>query len=318
VARGKYSIRKEIELLDSKRKELGEENNQYLPFLFVFPFIASFIFYVATLDIPATILATLLSTIISLFVIKYLIEKKFKQLKAKVKETFVSKFMHSYYPGIEYKYSSKEDRIHKVLYRMHLDSAPNKKEEDVITGTYKGAEFYFSEIQFTDEQADDSVFKGILFELKFPAKRFPKTRIISNRKISQKLFSNFKEDKEHSLWYETKDASKMRNLLQPVLPFIAHLKRHQGDIRFHAEGSKFSILMQSNMNFLDTPAMLLHKTFDNEKHQKNISKQLHTLFFIIDAFTHDMEKNEIKEKLELKALEPITLRINSKEDDLNT
>ena len=117
------------------------------------------------------------------------------------------------------------------------------------------------------------------------------------------MFSNFVEDPQHQIWYETDDENKFQETLKPLLPFIAHLKKRQGDIRIQAEGDELVILLESEMNFLDEPELKLKKSFNNSEYKANLVKQLNSLLFIVESFVNNSDSSAIVERLDLKALE---------------
>jgi len=300
-----YSILKKLKALDKKRQSLGELRSQYLPVLFGLPIFTLFASIVISFSPPVIFYFTLISILISFLIYRTVIKSDLKRLTTKVKETLIKEFMDSYHPDIEYYYNPGKRLVKQIIKNTKLVSATRYYEEDVITGFHKDATFYFSEIKLKRSSGKNTVpvFDGFLFELMIPGMDFPKSRILSQRKISQMLFGQLKKDQKHGLWYETQNERKYRETLNKLLPFIAHLKQQQGDLRIQAEGDKITILMKSDMDFLDKPKYSVDRTFRDEQYRTNLAQQLNTLLYIVDAFVQNLDSTEIEDKLELKAIE---------------
>lgn len=305
-------IEKRIQSYEDRRLELLEKKNKLLPYLILFPIATFIITFLATKFPPVFGVATAVSAIISGITYYTQVGSHMKKLKGEIKETLLEKFMSTYYPAVSYNYYPHKQQVRSLLKQVNLIRADKYNEEDVLTGVYKGANFYFSEIHLLDESTDSdgdtsttTKFRGILFKLKLLDKNFPKTRIQSKRNLLQMIFSEFVHDKENDFWYETEDEYAFQESMQALLPFISHLKHRQGDLRIQAEGNDVTILMKSDMNFLDDPAISLSRSVADSEYKINMAQQLNSLLFIVDSFVNDLQSDEITEKLELMSLEMV-------------
>ena len=303
--KGDNYIRRQITKLDKQRMLLAEKRDQYLPFLFGLPLFAFFATFVITSNLGQSMISAAVAGMFSLLLHLGIIGTDFETLKINLKKSLISEFMKKYHPNIKYEYNSGKVGVREILREVNLVNAISSyDEEDVITGRYNNASFYFSEILLkSGGKSKKVIFDGFLFKLKISGKNFPKTRIQSKRNLLQKMFGNFIEDKNHQLWHETEDEERFKESLGPLLPFVSHLKNRQGDIKIHAENDELVILLNSEMNFLDEPNLELNKSFNDKKYKANLVKQLNSLLFIVDSLINNLDSSEIEQRLELKALE---------------
>lgn len=310
-------IQDQLASFEEKRLELLAKKNKLQPLLFLVPVVVLITTLVLTRFPPIIIGGTALSVVISFMIYHLKIGRYFDELKSVTRLNLIEKFMASYHPDVEYNYHPEKHSVKNILDSVSLISADRYKEEDVVTGIYNDADFYFSEIHLQDKSTDknghtdyDTKFRGILFDLRLPGRQFPKTRIQSQRRLLQMLFNDFVQDEEHDFWYETEDERAYQETMQTLLPFISHLRHQQGDIRLEAEGERITLLMDSKMKFLDDPKQSLSKPLDGIEYKTKLAQQLNTLLFIVDSFVNNLENNEIVERLELQALEMAELREN--------
>ena len=303
-------IENRIQSFETRRIELLKKKNKLLPYLILFPIATFIISFLTTKFPPAFMIGTAFAGIISSLIYYTHIGSHLNKLKGDIKNTLLEKFMSTYYPEVSYKYHHNKQQVKSILRKVDLIRADKYKEEDVLTGIYKGADFYFSEIHLLDESTDSdgdtsttTKFRGILFKLSLPNKNFPKTRIQSRRNLLQMMFGAFVHDEEYDFWYETKDEYAFQDSMKALLPFISHLKHQQGDLRIQAEGDEVTILMKSDMKLMDDPSISLDDAVANSEYKVNMARQLNSLLFIVDSFVNDMQSDEITEKLELKSLE---------------
>lgn len=75
-----------------------------------------------------------------------------------------------------------------------------------------------------------------------------------------------------------------------------------------------TIMMSSDMKFLDDPHFSLNRSFDNPIYYKKIGQQINSLLYIVEAFANQQEASEIEERLELRLLkiaEKIKLKLDN-------
>jgi len=303
-------INDKISSFEARRKELQAKKGQLLPYLILFPLIVLLATALLVQFPPAIFIGTGLAIFASVMYYHYKVGKHFSQLKGEVKNSLIEEFMDTYHPEVAYNYSQDKQAVEPILKSVRLIKADKYREEDVLTGTYNDSSFYFSEIRLLDEYRDSkgksktrTIFDGLLFNLRLPNRNFPLTRIQSKRRLSQMIFGDFVKDEEHDFWYETEDEEHFRDSLHSLLPFIAHLRRQQGDIRMQLEGDQLTLIMSSDMALLDDPKLKMNRPFDDPEYKLNMAKQLNSLLFIVDAFANDLQDQEITDRLELKSLE---------------
>jgi len=240
----------------------------------------------------------------------------FNDLKYKVRASLLQEFMEIYHPKISYHYQPKKDQVKEIINTSKLVSCNQYYEEDVITGTANDINFYLSEIklQTSSGKSTVTVFKGMMFKLKIPGRNFPKAQIQSKPGLLKKMFGNFVENKEFGFWYDTYEPEKFEKQLGAFFPFIRHLIQQQKDIRIKTDGKEITILMKSDMKFLDDPKPRLSKSFKNELYYQKIGQQVNSLLFIVEAFAGKLDKKEVIERLELKELEYLNLNLNDKQE----
>jgi len=254
-----------------------------------------------------------------------LIRNPFKKLVANMKSTLLESFMTSYHPDIAYSYFPKKRDVKKILNQTHL--VPRDViflsnyiyyEEDVIEGVMKNIVFYLSEIHLKrkTKKSSKTVFKGLLFKINLQGKSFPPSRILSVREFFGLSLSGFSRNMEHGFWYETKDADRFHKEMESLFPFINHLIVHQDDVRIEIKGNELTLLMKTDINFLDDPRPRLKNTFIKDEYFENIGKQINSLLFIVESLANDLDKMEVEERLELKALE-YAKRANLSPEDLD-
>ena len=128
------------------------------------------------------------------------------------------------------------------------------------------------------------------------------------------MFGSFKENRLFGFWFDTENEEKFKKELNPFFPFIRYLIQQQKDIRISTNGGdNITILMKSDMKFLDDPKPQLNRSFKDETYYKKIGQQINSLLFIVEAFAGKLDKEEVVEKLELKELDYERLKVNFKE-----
>ena len=298
-----------IDTLDRQRQALQRKGKNVLPFLVALPImvaLASFLIW----GLPqVSIISTFVSIVIAGALYSKLVGNQFHKLQNEVKQTLIHEYISHYYSDIYYNYYPDKKYVTYILNSSRLISADRHHEEDVVKGTYKGSDFYFSEIVLENESKDEdktrtTVFRGILFDLTIPGADFPKTRIQSRKGLLQVLFgSSLSKEVDHEFYYETDSEERFYELLGPLFPFIEHLMKKQGAVRISAHKEKLTIMMPSDMKFLDEPRFTLSRPVDDPAYKRTLAQQLNTLLFIVDAFTGKLVTEEIEEKLVLKSLE---------------
>ncbi len=287
--------------MEEERELLRQKSDNLTPYFWGFMLIA--IVSILSLGIHFGFIG--IPLVLTLLTRYSLIGVPFKELVNDVKSALLQSFMTSYHPDIDYRYFPEKRDVRDIVNRTRLVSANRYNEEDVIEGYMNDIEFYLSEIHLKRKSKNSSytVFKGLLFKLKIPGKTFPKSRIQSKPGLLKRLFSGFVENTQYGFWYESNDVDCFYEEMEQLFPFISHLIAHQKDVRIQIEGDELTLLMGSDMKFLDDPKPSLKETFIKDEYFENIGKQLNSLLFIVESLANDLDKLEIEERLELKALE---------------
>jgi len=250
----------------------------------------------------------LLSFITALFVAGYhysQVGQPFKNLSADVRTKLIDNYMKQYHPKIDYEYYRGKKDAKSFIKNTTLINPNVIDEEDVITGHYKNAQFYLSEIDLKKKTNNSSIriFKGMLFHFKIPGRKFPRSRIQSKIGMLKRVVNGFRANETYGFHYDTENLKQFQESLGPLFPFIEHLIKQQGDLRIETRNDEILILLESKVKFLDEPRQNIHKSFDDPEYYANIVKQLNSFLYIVEAFTNDVESSEIEETLELKMLD---------------
>ncbi|MFT4568899.1 MAG: hypothetical protein ACI9FN_003869 [Saprospiraceae bacterium] len=233
-----------------------------------------------------------------------------------MKALLLAEFMKVHHPAIQYRYSQEKKDVKRIVRVSNLINADSYIEEDVLEGTIKDGSFYISEINLKRKSAKTTitVFKRILFTMTIPGKNFPASQIQSKMGFLSQLFTGFQENKEPGFWYDTVDNLQFEKELKPLLPFISHLMKTQGDVRIKTKGDNITLMLESNMKFLDDPKPRLEKSFVDPTYYDQLGIQLDSLLFIVESFVNGLKSTEIVKRLELKAIEFANLHSSNKLD----
>jgi len=301
--------------LDEERADLYKKSSRIFLLALIIP-IALIIMAIAFVP-DAAIFLGVLCLAFAFMIYYFSIGLPFNHLKNKVREFLLQEFMQIYHPNISYYYRSEKDRVKEIIKTSRLVSCNQYHEEDVITGTANNINFYLSEIklQTTTGKSTVTVFKGILFKLKIPGRNFPPAQIQSKPGLLKKMFGNFVENRSFGFWYDTYEREKFEEKLGSLFPFIRHLIQQQKDIRIQTDGEEITILMKSDMKFLDDPKPQLSRSFKDETYYQKIGQQINSLLFIVEAFAGKLDKQEVIERLELKELEYRKLGLDENNND---
>lgn len=296
-------LKQTLKKLEEERISLNEKRNKLLPFLFIPPIIGLLVGI--NIAGPAIFFFMGAGIMLSLLLYHAIIGQDFKQIKSKLKSALVGEFMISYHPDIEFDYSMDKIDGRDIIKRSKLIGFDSSTEEDVLHGKMKDSNFYISEMKLSrkSDDSDVTVFKGIIFELKIPGKKFPQSEIQTNQSFWSKLTGQHKEHNEYNIYYGTSNENEFEKKIGPLLPFIDHLNKENKSIRIRADGDKLTIMMENKMKFMDEPRLSTNASFINQQYNANLAKQLNTLLFIVESFSNDLGESEVLEKLELKTLE---------------
>lgn len=297
--------------LEEKRIAIQNKRNKFFPWLFLTPILLTLAIFLIFNHIGVSVFTSIFSIIGSAIFYSVSIGAPFKKLHQKLREVLLGDYMRTHHPTINYNYFAERQKVREIIKNSKLISADIYKEQDVVIGEMKGSQFYLSEIHLLDEHRNNNkkrtvtVFKGLLFKIKIPGKQFPNAQIESKRGFLTRLFGKFEENKEMGFWYDTDNVIAFEEKLQPLFPFIKYLIEKQGDVRIKTQDDSITIMIESDMKFLDNPEPKIANSFLNKVYYENIGKQINSLLFIIESFINNFTTSEIEEKLELKAIEII-------------
>lgn len=301
--KNRNKFEKEINSLDEERADLYKKSGWVLPLVFIIPIV---LFVSVCMAVPEmSMLFGGLFLIVAALTYTFSISAPFKRLKYKVREYLLKEFMEIYHPNISYHYQPEKNQVKQIIKTSKLVNCNEYHEEDVITGTANNINFYLSEIklQQSSGKSTSTVFQGILFKIKIPGRNFPSAQIQSKPGLLKKVFGNFVQKKLFGFWYDTLEHEKFEQELGPLFPFIRYLIQQQKDIRISTKDNEITILMKSDIKFLDDPKPQLNRSFKDETYYQKIGQQINSLLFIVEAFAGKLDKQEVIERLELKELE---------------
>lgn len=292
---------RKIDSLEEERIQLLKKSGWVGPLAFLIPLILTI--FASIISIQAAFFVGIFSAVFAMFFYSVLIP--FDELKVQVREYLLKEFMKIYHPNISYRYQSNENQVKDFIDSAKLISCNDYEEEDVIRGKANNIDFYLSEIKLSqkNDKSSTTVFQGILFKIQIPGRRFPNAQIQSKPGLLKKMFGNFSENRLFNFWYDTDDYEKFEKELGPFFPFIRHLILNQKDIRIRTKNNSITIMMKSDMKFLDDPKPSLDRSFKDEQYYQKIGQQINSLLFIVEAFAGKLDKQEVIERLELKELE---------------
>jgi len=234
------TIDKKINSLEDQRAELYKKSTWAFPMALIFP-IAVLIMTAITVPEAAMVMGGI-SAAFSAMIYYFLISVPFSYLKSIVRAYLLEEFMSIYHPNISYTYQPKKNQVKHIIRTSKLVSCNQYDEEDVIKGTANNINFYLSEINLktTTGKSITTVFKGMLFKIKIPGRRFPSARIQSRPGLIKKMFGSFVEKPLFGFWYDTRESKKFEEELGPFFPFIRHLIQQQKDIRISTQGDEIT------------------------------------------------------------------------------
>ena len=225
----------------------------------------------------------------------------FRDLTEQFKAMVLKEYFNIFHPKMKYSYSQEAVRGLDIIKDATLAAVDECYEEDVIEGQKNNLEFYISEIQVGGSDSERKFsfgFNGMLFHLKFKDRFFPKSVILSNVSLFTSWFSKYRKNKEFDFHYYSENEELFQKELKYIFPFIQYYKRFNSEIRLYASNNELTLLCSTNMNFLDAPGFSLKKPLFSEKYLEVMTMQLNTLFYIIEAFSENLEKTEIEERIE--------------------
>ncbi len=306
-------LKKQINELDEQRGSLAKKSDWLIPVALIVPIFTVILTLVNAPEL--TFFVGGISAAFSGLMYYFAVSLPFNHLKQQVRTSLLKEFMAIYHPNIDYHYQPEKNKVKQIINASGLVRCNQYHEEDVITGTANNINFYLSEINLktSSGKSTTTVFKGILFKIKIPGRNFPTAQIQSKPGLLKKMFSNFTEKPKFGFWYDTQNPHKFHEKLGAFFPFIRHLIQQQKDIRIKTEGDEITILMKSDMKFLDDPKPQLNRSFKDELYYQKLGQQVNSLLFIVEAFAGKLDKQEVIERLELKELEYLKLGL---EDNL--
>ena len=300
-------IQERLSELDAYRIFLQKKNKKQQLWYFLVPGLVLIWSAIFSGNLAGLIFPALITAILSYMFYYLSIGSPFSDLKTDLRKSLLTEFFKTYHPDISFSYFPDRQSVRPILRRARLISPDIYKEEDVIIGKHQSVDFYISEINLKRRSKNHSysIFKGILFKIKIPGRSFPSARIQSKAGLLTRFFKGFEKNEAYGFWHESDNPLKFDQELKSLFPFIKFLAQRQGDVRIATQGEEITIMMESDMKFLDNPKPGLNRSFLTPQYYENISRQLNSLLFIIDAFVDDLNIDDIEERLELKAIEYI-------------
>jgi len=300
----KKTLQDKINKLEALRSKLHRERDSSMPFFIIFPIIATIIASVFASHPVAIGFVAFVSAFIAYGIYYSIYTVQFDRIKSNFKSELISNFMKIYHPDIHYSYSLEENKGGSIINSSPLADVDRVTEEDVLQGSKGGTRFYISEVHLENKNDDSysTELKGILFRIKTKGRNLPKAIITSKVGILERLFGGQPASNELGFRVNIDPSTKGYHELERLFPFIAHLVRKQRDVRIHTDGDTVTILMASQMQFLDEPKLKIGKPLRDETYYSTMTQQLNSLLYIAEAFDEEGDPNDQTEKLELKML----------------
>ena len=293
--------------LDGKREEYKANRDKWWFVFYLLPalvILASFF----TGNIVFLGVAAVFSIGVSFLFYDLNFSAPFRNLKKQVKVALLKEFMRIYHPTISHEYIGPDYLASSIIRHSGLISVDRYNEEDAIVGTKGNARFYLSEVDLQDKYRTKNstsyrtIFKGLLFKIKLKGRSFPKSQLYSQPNMFKRWFGAIRKNEEFGFWYDTQDDYQFESEMQSLFPFIRHLAK-KGEVRMSVQGDEITILIESQMKFLDDPEFSINKSFEDEDYYSKMSQQMNSLLYIIDSFTDELTPLEIEEELKLRVIE---------------
>ena len=233
------------------------------------------------------------------------VTKPFKKLLGEVKAGFIQDFMDKMHPDVIYDYQFEEKRGYELAKRIDFDYFGDSDEEDVLEGDLNGTKFYISELELTkrSNKKTITVFKGLIVNMIIPKKNFPESKIDTDRSGFLNFFNRYELDEESDIHYSTSDGDQFDEQLRVLLPFIKSIRGQSERVRVYADQEELTVVLDTDMKFMDNPKIGINNTFDNPVYADNLSRDLNTMLYMVEALSKDLSESEVEERLKLKALE---------------
>lgn len=233
------------------------------------------------------------------------VTKPFKKLLGAVKTGFIQDFMDKMHPDVTYDYQYEEKRGHEIAKRVDFDYFGDSNEEDVLEGDLDGTKFYISELELTkrSNKKTITVFKGLIINMNIPEKRFPESKLDTDRSGFFNFFNKYELDEESDIHYSTADGEQFDEQLRVLLPFIRSIRGQSERVRVYAHEDELTVVLDTDMKFMDSPVIGINNTFNNPVYADNLSRDLNTMLYMVEALSKDLSESEVEERLKLKALE---------------
>ena len=297
----KKEFEKRLSLLEAQRETIRKRELILIPVLVLISIalFAYVFFYHGLNENSLTVIPVTMAFAYGIRLIA--ISDPFRKLKEKFKTMVLKEYMDIFHPKMNFSYSQKSVHAYNIIKNSDLISVSDYGEEDVIQGQQENLKFYISEVELgnTDSEGNKSIkFRGMLFHLIFENKTFPKSAIQSNLDWFTSWFSNYTKNKEYDFHYYTDDDALFQKELKYIFPFIKYYVQRNSDLRLSAKKNRITLLLKTNMRFLDSPKFSLDKPLFSEKYLEVMTMQLNTLFYIIEAFANNLEKKEIEKRIE--------------------
>ena len=303
-------LQNKLESLEQERLQLKEKSGSITWKIVLIPLVIFFLAIGLSFPTPILIFSTFFAAMVSVLIYQGVVITPYKEVKARFKEALITEFIAKYHPGITISYTPGKKNVSQILRESDLMRADKYFEEDVLEGKFNQTNFYLSEIRLEDEDDNNTTtkFKGLLFKIRKEGSSFPKTRIQSRIGLLSQWFGSYQKNEEFDFYFDTENVDEFNKRFGDLFPFIRHLKSKSNNLRMFIDGDEITMMLQSDMKFLDEPPMGVSNTLLNPKYYESLGKQINSLLFIVESLENNVGRKEIEERLELKMLEKIELR----------
>ena len=183
-------------------------------------------------------------------------------------------------------------------------------------GRVKDVKFYMSKVNLKKRKGKHNhhVFDGLLLKLEMRNKRFPNSIIQSSSELFDSENEGLSFNQEYGFYYKTENEDLFTEHLSELFSFIQHIVSKGDDIKISLHKEEVTILMKTDMKFLNDPEFSVDRSLINKSYIENVGKQINSLLFIVEVFAFGYDSIEIVDRLELKTLESIELGTNWNEN----
>lgn len=227
------------------------------------------------------------------------------ELLAQLKAGFVTDYMEVFHPRISYRYQYAKKRGARMVKSVGAIDFDICEEEDVLEGHIEGAKFYISELNLRKSDDDGSyrVFKGVMMNISVTGRTFPGSKIDTDRSGFANFFEKYHHDTDYDIHFETDNKEQFEDHLRALFPFVSSIREHSNRVRILTKANELTLFLDTDSKFMDDPVLGTTDSFYNKDFADNLTKDLNTMLYMVEALSKNLSESQVEERLKLKALE---------------